>query len=722
MSSRFTKVATFFTYCYLLRVPILVGFTLIILPPVAIWGPPRSLLENMFVLTPNNLFWVMIVALILAWSLLVASRVVLLNGNARFGVDAWTKEDALKVWHLFFASLPTLSLFICALIEKVRILPRVPEWKWAGAGVAGALIAYAAGFLGLVFSLTLAPRYHPKDPKYDAQCRFQIPFFYGKTLLRWADNFRLVRLRNPQKLAKWVLDNIPQDLRCGYVDAEGHIYPGQWLVLMLLLVSLVVYAVVGLFRGSRLGMPTSVPAVTYLLILMLVINWVLSVAAFFLDRYRIPLILPTILFCTLAGQFPQSDNYFALRDGVLIPSVSPADTLTGHARQHPKGVIVVATAGGGIQAAGWTGQVLTGLQEQCSAASGNAKFADSIAAISAVSGGAVGTLFFMNQYRATGESKGFNPNAADLHHIVEQAETPALSDVAWAIAYVEPSRVLFPYLRSSAEEKLLDRGFVLEQTWRNQGSIYSYLSNWREGIAEGWRPAVIFNATIAETGQPFLMSTSDFDTGSQSPARQTLTRAYPNSDMPVVTAARLAASFPFVSPASRPLSSRPEYHLVDGGYYDNFGVDSLSAWLDQGLTTLANKKESLPDVLFIQIRSFPDDAFPAPTSKGWFYQSYAPGDALISVRTTAQLVRDRDELGLLQQKWWEKAHVRIDVATFVFQGENAPLSWELTEKQANDIRQQWNTLTTQRSLDLQTVLSFCNSQGAYATKTPAAPR
>jgi hypothetical protein len=162
--------------------------------------------------------------------------------------------------------------------------------------------------------------------------------------------------------------------------------------------------------------------------------------------------------------------------------------------------------------------------------------------------------------------------------------------------------------------------------------------------------------------------------------------------------------------------------LVDGGYYDNFGVDSLSAWLDQGLTTLANKKESLPDVLFIQIRSFPDDAFPAPTSKGWFYQSYAPGDALISVRTTAQLVRDRDELGLLQQKWWEKAHVRIDVATFVFQGENAPLSWELTEKQANDIRQQWNTLTTQRSLDLQTVLSFCNSQGAYATKTPAAPR
>jgi hypothetical protein len=659
VDSRFRKVTTFFSYCYLLRIPLLIGLILITLPPFAIWGSGRSLLENLFVLTAGNIFWVMIVALILAWSLLVASRVVLLNGRDRFGIDTWMKQDVLQWWHLLLASLPTVSLFVCACVEKNRAFAAVSWWKWAGAGLAGAAIAYAIGFLGLVVSLTLGPRYHPGDSKFDAKRRFRVPFFYGETMLDWADHFRFIRLKDPERFAKWALANIPADLRRGYADRKGHLYPGQWLVLTLMTISVIVYSSVGTFRAFRLGMPTSVPAIVYVLVLMLALNWVLSVIAFFLDRYRVPLILPTVLFCTLAGQFPQSDHYFAMRDGILVPPVSPARTLASHGKNHPAGVVVVSTAGGGIQAAGWTAKVLTGLQQECSAVNSDANFADSIAAISAVSGGAVGTLFFMNQYRVAGESRGFHPDTVDLQDIVKKAETPALSDIAWAIAYVEPSRALFPYWRNSAEEKIVDRGFVLEQTWRNQGSIYAYISNWREGVADGWRPAVIFNATIAETGQPFLLSTSDFDTGSTSPTRQTFAQAYPNSDLPVVTAARLAASFPYVSPASRPLSSRPEYHLVDGGYYDNFGVDSLIAWLNQGLDNLGKEKEhspevSLPNVLFIQIRSFPYDAFPSPASRGWFYQSYAPVDALMSVRTTAQLVRDRDELDLLKRKWAER--------------------------------------------------------------------
>jgi hypothetical protein len=721
MAGRFQKVATFFTYCYLLRVPILIGGILIVLPPFAVWGPGKPLLENLFVLTTSNIFWVMIVALILSWSVLAVSRVVLLNGKTRFGIDSWMKEDFLRGWHILLASLPTMSLFVCACVEKHRAFPFVSWWSWGFAALAGAAIAYAAGFFGIVFSITLAPRYHPGERKYDAEQRFQIPFFFRRSILRWADNFRLIRLRDPNRFANWAKANIPEDVRAGYLDDEGHLFPAQWLVLMFLLISLIVYLSLGTFRGYRLGMPTSVPAATYVLVLMLVANWVLSVIAFFLDRYRVPLLLPIILFCTLAGQFPQSDHYFAMRDGVLVAPVSPAETLASHGKRHPTGVVVVATAGGGIQAAGWTARVLTGLQEQCSKVNSAANFADSIAAISAVSGGAVGTLFFMNQYGVAGESRGFHPNAADLQKIIEKAETPALSDVAWAIAYVEPSRAIFPYLRNSAEEKILDRGFVLEQTWRNQGSIYAYLSNWREGVAEGWRPAVIFNATIAETGQPFLLSTSDFDTGSTTPTRQTFARAFPNSDLPVVTATRLAASFPFVSPASRPLSSRPEYHLVDGGYYDNFGVDSLIAWLDQGLTNLAEEKKkspgvSLPNVLFIQIRSFPTDAFPSPESRGWFYQSYAPLDALMSVRTTAQLVHDRDELELLKRKW-AKESVQIETPTFVFPGSEAPLSWELTDQQKADIQSLWNaTVTGEASRhDLQAVESFCAAQSNAET-------
>jgi len=687
-------------------------------------------LENIFVLDAGNIFWVMIVALTLAWSLLVVWRVVLLNGKERFGIDQWLKRDTLRGRDLFWTAIPTLSLFVCACVEK-RQLADISWWKWLGDAFLGAVIAYVAGFFGLVISITLAPQYHKP-----AQDRFHIPFPYCKKILTWADQFRLIPSINPNRIAQWNLQHIPEDLRAGYLDHDGHLYPGHWLILMLLVISLPIYFAVGAFKEARLGMPSSVPALSYILVGMLVANWVLSMLSFFLDRYRVPLILPILLFCTLGGQFPQSDHYFMVRDGILLPPVSPAEALAGRQRVHPQSfsqnqngaILVVATAGGGIQAAGWTARVLTGLQEQCSASKAN--FADSVAAISAVSGGAVGTLAFVNQYDTRNTSPGFHATPDELTKIIDLAEAPALSEVAWALVYVDPFRALFPYVRLSAEQKTLDRGFALEETWRNRGSINAYLSNWRDGVAEGKRPAVIFNATVAETGQPLLLATTDFNTGSTIPARQTFAQAYPNCDIPVVTATRLAASFPFVSPASRPLSDRPEYHIVDGGYYDNFGVDSLAAWLDQALSD--KNLTPKPDVLFVQIRSFPQDAFSGASNKGWFYQSYAPVTALMSVRTTAQLVRDRENLELLQAKWGESAyHASIKFATFVFQGANAPLSWELTKNQRDDIETKWNeTLNPREDVigsqenneALRTVRAFCSSKPSEVPASANAPR
>jgi len=722
MNGRFHNIATFFSYAYLLRIPLLIATFMVILPPLALWSPLRSLLENLFVLNAWGIFWAMMIALTLAWSLLVVWRVVLLNGKERFDIDQWKKQDTLRGRSLFWASLPTLSLFGCACLEKRDELNWIPWSRWLGGAFGGALIAYVAGFFGLVISLTLAPQYktHP------ATQRFKIPFPFSQTILGWAENFRLIKIPNPDRFANWAKVNVPPDLRTGYLDKDGHLYPGHWLVVMLLAITAILYEVVGAFKGSRLGLPSTVPALSYVLILMVVLTFVLSMVAFFLDRYRVPLLLPIALVCTIGGQFPQSDHYFAIRDGVSIASVPPSETLAIRGQrnkdsQHPYGrAIVVATAGGGIQAAGWTAKVLTELQNACPSDSG-LNFGDSIAAISAVSGGAVGAMFYVNQYETVGATPGYPATAADAGHVLAEAEAPSLSDVAWAMVYVDPDRVFFPYARNSSEEKVLDRGYVLEQTWRNEGSIYAYLSNWREGVTQGYRPAVIFNSTIAETGQPFLLATTDFETGKEQPSRETFTRLFPNSDLPVVTAARLAASFPFVSPASRPLTNKPENHVVDGGYFDNFGVDSLVAWLNQALSTIQDKQR--PDVLFIQIRSFPYDSLPAPTTKGWFYQAYAPLNALISVRTTAQLVRDRDELNLLAAKWLAKDNVRITFATFEFPGQDAPLSWMMTKKQEQRIDDEWNKTLSDpvKRIDFERVRSFCNPQIEAKPEAVAAP-
>ena len=54
---------------------------------------------------------------------------------------------------------------------------------------------------------------------------------------------------------------------------------------------------------------------------------------------------------------------------------------------------MVTAAGGGIQAAAWTAQVLTGLDEIY-----GKEFSDSIGVVSSVSGGSVGAMFFLDRW------------------------------------------------------------------------------------------------------------------------------------------------------------------------------------------------------------------------------------------------------------------------------------------------------------------------------------
>jgi hypothetical protein len=178
----------------------------------------------------------------------------------------------------------------------------------------------------------------------------------------------------------------------------------------------------------------------------------------------------------------------------------------------------------------------------------------------------------------------------------------------------------------------------------------------------------------------------------------------PGYDVPVVTAVRLAASFPYVTPASRALIEQspsfglnPEqltesqnnstYHVVDGGYYDNYGVNSLLAWLDEALA--AQPAGKTPDILFIQIRSFPSEAkSPAAKTRGWIYQVFAPAAALMRVRTTGQLVRDQEAIVAFRERWTAKG-VHIRLATFEFSGNDAPLSWKMNAEQKHAIGEEW---------------------------------
>lgn len=687
-------------YLYLLRVPILVWVAVFVLPIVSLTRV-RQLLGNLFVLTPWNIFWTMIAAEMLAMSILVMWRVVLLNGRERFGIRQGMIRDVITWQGMVLAEVVVIPIMLAAIFSNGQVTDAYTGLVRLSAALAGLLLAHVGGFLGLLVSVWLSPRYRrPKG-------RFPVPFRWMRYLIVRAYRNNVVS----KKKRAWLgglAARLPMAFRAGYFDPRTHLlYPGQWLSFVMLFSSFGLYKLIGALKQARLGEPFGIPAICYLILLLILLHWVLAITAFFVDRFRIPLLVPILGLIIVGNLASGTDHYYEIR-AVLTPKpVNPALVLTaanrlGRDKDHPRGrVTVVATAGGGIQAAAWTAQVLTGLQTELKERSPDKQFdfANSIAAISSVSGGAVGTMFFVNQYKEPSQRQGFAIPDRELPAIVSEAEASSLDDVAWAMVYPDLARVVFPFGRG-----LTDRGWALEEAWRIRGNLNSTLSEWRQGVEEGWRPAVIFNSTLAESGEPLVLTTTDMRQKEVNGlGRRNLPELLPGYDVPVVTAVRLAASFPFVTPASRAfwnpqapgvtnqtratVENDSKYHLVDGGYYDNYGVNSLLEWLSEAMESQSAK--DAPDILIIQIRSFPSEAGgPDGKERGWFYQAWAPVGALMRVRTTGQLVRDREELDRFACQWSAKgAHIRL--ATFEFQGSEAPLSWKMNQSQIQAIKDQW---------------------------------
>ena len=688
-------------YLYLSRVPIVSWLGLFCFPFVARYVEPQ-LLGTVLVLTPGNIFWIGLGTVILSFAVLASLRVVLLNSEARFGVPQGLTRDVLSIGSLVIAESAGIPMWIMAVqgfgeaIDGRHMLARI------GAVSAGIIAAHVIAFAVLLTSVWLSPRYQRPEK------RFPLPFSWMENWISSAYDANLLSQERRTSLGNWAKE-LPKGLFDGYFDPEtGLLYPGQWLSLIMLISSFVLYESIGLGH-SYMGGTSGVPAIAYLILLLIFLNWILAIGAFFLDRYRFPLLVALGLLIFASNATLRSDHFYETRPAQITSAATPAQVLTSPTRTfptptRPRGrVVVVATAGGGIQAAAWTARVLTGLHEELKNISGEGTdFANSIAAISSVSGGAVGTMFFANEYGITASQRGYK--AADSASVVRMAEEPALDEIAWGMLYPDFSRIVFPYVKTSST-RLIDRGWALEDAWRRRANLSATLGDWQPGVAEGWRPTVMFNATVVESGEPLVFANADLKSSKPDElGRRTLAQFLPARDVPVVTAVRLAATFPYVTPASRALlaqSGVPDldpkkrddlqrnatYHVVDGGYYDNYGVNTLLAWLDEALKALP--PDHIPDILLIQIRSFPSEGGTPPSeSRGWSYQTYAPASALMQVRTTGQLVRDREAIDLFQERWRARG-VHIQPVTFEFKGDAAPLSWKMAVNQKGQIESEW---------------------------------
>lgn len=517
----------------------------------------------------------------------------------------------------------------------------------------------------------------------------------------WLD--RLPAMRSPKPLPP---EPVEGTLAHGYVNpATNRFRPGHLMGASFFAITASLYAL-GFFllRPDR----GSMPALGYVLLILMLAGWALPGISFFLDRYRVPVLLPLLALSWISSQVFDTDHYYRLLapkvlpgpgtigapPKVVVPSVSSGEAFRAAEAKNPEPghpVVVVATTGGGITAALWTTRVLTSLQREI-----GPDFSRSIRLISSVSGGSVGTMYFLDGFTPQGP-----PAVADLDRIVAASGKPSVDAAAWGLAYPDLWRIFFGFLL--IRDKTLDRGWALERAWRGHlRSPDATLADWGRGTAAGWLPAAVLNSTASETGEQFLLTPLGWDHPWKG---RFFSTTYPTRDLHVTTAARLSATFPWVSPMTRARDvngrpAAPGFHLADGGYFDNFGVVSVVNWL-----------RSLPEgqwgelkqrgLLLVLIRAFPDNpesAGPrARQRQGWLWSAVGPLLTMYNVRTSAQSSTGDVELALAQKVL---ACNGVNNLQVVFQLQrSSPLSWKLTEEEKRAILAGWDDQRNRESLE-----------------------
>lgn len=534
----------------------------------------------------------------------------------------------------------------------------------------------------------------------------------------------------------------------GYVDIEAdqdpakpprvYLLPGHGLAVFATVVWLIIYLLINFCINPA----SQLTALVYLLVLLITWNWILAGATFYFDAHRIPVLLPIVAWVLAASCFDQADHFYRIwpatqtiadahdaGENARVPEtelkespLGPAEVIVqGRSKNRP--IILVAAAGGGIQSAAWTAKVLTGLEQLASAEKlvGSGGFARSVQALSGVSGGSTGIMFFVQAYGPAGFAGPRTdepPRASDanlLRAISDAARATSLGQSTWGLAYPDLRRANFPFLILNS---FSDRAEAMEKAWAYNARHISgialgdaSLREWQADTRAGRRPAVIFNSTIVETGERLSFSTApspqlregrcEFSTP-EITGQKALAAGqflYPGADIRITTAVRLSATFPFVSPNARPGVAKSRYdsnridpssdnpltagmvpgatgklHVADGGYYENSSLSDLAEWLDRGLTQLAGEPSTLPkEVLVISIDGFPEGEAKSVSSRlrflqrGSIFQMLAPILTLGSVRGSGHTAFANHGFALLQHRWLidQKTPVTIRHVRFV---------------------------------------------------------
>src|SRR5215831_1472868 len=630
-------VQKFFTLVGLLKYGIVLSLLLIYLPLTALFKalPGHDITGNMFVELPAvGVLIAVMFLLALAWSIMFTEGLIVNGSENRFNKTrpAYRRMGQIQNtevnppqgrqiprWADVFFAVPVTGwqfLVFSLVLAGPSIAVIVLRAEKPMLALLMSLLAFVIDYLGFIVLATPGALLDPGDPP-----------LRGFPLARMVWSFFGYRVDAPSeetaayRFSLWLQRCITatvRKLRLSYLlDPVTHlIYPAHFLATTMVIALFILWIVFDwlAYPGGRFDIESA--PVVYVYASLLLFVWLFAGLNFHLGRLHISSIAALLIFIILGYWFFHVDHVYEItRERSNLTPLTPVEV----AKKSGPNLVVVASAGGGIWAAGWTTLALEKL------IGARPELAREIRLLSTVSGGSVGAAYFVQGLLNDQTYQKGGPASPDtLRDARIKATSSSLEAVAYGVAFRD-----FPRLVTGGiYHPIRDRGSLLDREWARiaAGKIENeYLTEkgteekgkcWagretcgfldlREATQNGTIPAVIFNSTVMELGRRVMITPLDFPASGQGHERgQTLSdllfaeaksdpAAFARANLSYWTAARLSATFSFVSPAVRTHvvnkgteEKEPrlwQQHLVDGGYYDNFGVASALDWLQSVL-------------------------------------------------------------------------------------------------------------------------------------------
>jgi len=420
-------------------------------------------------------------------------------------------------------------------------------------------------------------------------------------------------------------------------------------------------------------------------------------------------------------------------------------------KKKPK-LVIVATTGGGIQAAVWTAVVLEGLEKELSKEkTGGAAFRDHIRLITGASGGMQAAGLYAADFERF--DKGI-PNLMS-EQLAEDSLWPTVQKmlihdfpgVAWPDKFhSDRGRELETAWEFNTRPRLDKGGNLLPapdrfddrfhpREWQ-ASPLSSSFARLKPKEATCDRPTLIFSPMLVEDCRRLLISNLEmswFTSANGSNLNKPLDgvptdrlavpavefwRLFPhaygnaeqNTGFKVVTAARMQATFPFVGPAVS-LPTEPARRVVDAGYFDNFGINLAALWLYRHKQAILDHTSG---VVIVEIRAYPRrneklkfsyKKQPKEELLSWAMSELStPAEAVINLYSRAAYFRNDQFLDVLDKEFNGPENAVLALGgglaalppdkkfftTVVFEcNQPAALSWTLPKRDLKIIRQRF---------------------------------